>query len=372
MSETASQTGPQSVPRGSRAVRNVLSNWTGYIVSVGITFFLSPFIVHHLGDSAYGVWVLLVSLTGYLGLLDLGVRGAVTRYVARFHTQTRHEDSSRIVSSALGIFVIAGMIAIFFSVVLAAFALRIFHIPPAHQFAAGVVLPLVGITVALSLTGSVFGGIVAGLQRFDLVNGIEIAISILRALATVLVLDAGKGIIALAAIQLGFAALRGLVYVYFSLRLYPELRVSLRLVNRQHLHMIFSFSLYSFMLQVSAYLILYTDAVVIGAFLPVSLVTFFSIAGNLVTYARGLTNGITTTMTPMASQLEASGKHSELQWVTLKGARYASALMLPIGVTFMLRGSTFIGLWMGPKYASLSGTVLLVLAIAYVMSAGPA
>jgi hypothetical protein len=33
---------------------------------------MSPFIVHHLGTSAYGMWVLVGSLTGYLGLLNLG------------------------------------------------------------------------------------------------------------------------------------------------------------------------------------------------------------------------------------------------------------------------------------------------------------
>jgi len=87
-----------------RAIRNVLANWTGYAVGVLVNFFLSPLIVHHLGASAYGVWTLLVTLTAYLGLLDLGIRSAVTRYVARSESQGDHETGPQVASTALAIF----------------------------------------------------------------------------------------------------------------------------------------------------------------------------------------------------------------------------------------------------------------------------
>src|SRR5882762_5714592 len=91
--------------------RNVLTNWINYFLSGVISFFLSPFIVRHLGDTAYGVWVLLVSLTGYLGFLDLGIRGAVTRYVAKFHTEGNDKQASQTVSSAFGLFLAAACLA---------------------------------------------------------------------------------------------------------------------------------------------------------------------------------------------------------------------------------------------------------------------
>src|ERR1700730_16315922 len=92
--------GPEARSRIPRAARNVLSNWATYLLSGAVSFFLSPFIVRHLGNSAYGVWVLLVSLTGYLGFLDLGIRGAVTRYVAKFYSEKAHEQACFTFSSA--------------------------------------------------------------------------------------------------------------------------------------------------------------------------------------------------------------------------------------------------------------------------------
>ncbi len=355
----------------SQTVRNVVANWSGYFFAIILTFFLSPFVVRHLGNAAYGVWVLMVSLTGYLGLLDMGVRGAVTRYVAKFHTQADHQQASETASSAMLIFSTAGLLAVVISAGLAWVALGRFHIPENFQGQARVVLMIAGVTVALSLVGGVFGGILVGLQRFDLVNAIEITTSSLRALMIVLALRRGAGIVALAVIQLGAGFLTASANAILVARLYPELRIRPEHANREHLRMIFSFSVYAFLLQIFAYLILYTDSVVIAAFLPVSYVTFFAIAGNLITYARGLTRGISSTITPLASRLEAAGDFAGLQQTTLKSACYSTALMMPIGLTFLQRGNSFIGLWMGPEYAALSGGVLWILAWMAIFSSGP-
>ena len=52
------------------------------------------------------------------------------------------------------------------------------------------------------------------------------------------------------------------------------------------------------------------------------------------------------------------------------GGKIATLVHLPIVVTFILRGETFIRLWMGPEYAALSGEVLWVLSLAYWFIAG--
>src|SRR5262249_54703595 len=156
--------------------------------------FLSPFVVHRLGNSAYGVWTLMVSLTGYLGLLDFGVRGSVTRYVARFHARGEHDSAGRLVSTALMIFSCAGILAILLSSLIAWRGSHLFRIPPEYQGQASVVFALAGISVAGALLGGVFGGVLVGLHRFDLTNLTEIITSTIRAAATVVALLLGKGI----------------------------------------------------------------------------------------------------------------------------------------------------------------------------------
>jgi len=324
-------------PRPVSRVRNVMTNWGAYIFSVVVNFFLSPFVVHSLGDSAYGIWILLGSLVGYLGLLDLGVRGAVTRFIARYHTKQEHLEATRVTSSALAIFTTLGLLAILAATGIAVFIGHIFNIPPELVSVARIVLILGGINVAVSIISGVFGGIVTGLQRFEYVNAVEVGIQATRALAIVLALQAGFGLVALAAIQLCMSTVRGVANYLMSRRLYPEVRTTYGECHRRHIKMIFSFSVSMVLLQAAGMLILYTDSVVIGSFLPVGMITFFAIAATLTEYARAPISGISQAVSPWVSELEAGAGEAKLQQVLLFTARIATLVVLPIVLTFMLR-----------------------------------
>jgi O-antigen/teichoic acid export membrane protein len=364
--------GPTLVSRVPHPARSVLTNWLTYLVSGVVSFFLSPFIVRHLGNSAYGIWVLLVSLTGYLGFLDLGIRGAVTRYIARFHAEGQHEQASRTVSSASGLFLVGGLLAIVGSGAFALLAVPHFEIPPAYLRTAQIVVLIAGANVAISLISGIFGGILVGLQRFDLHNSIALSSTGLRAIAILFALGSGKGLITLAFIQLGATVGEFILGFLLTRKLYPEMRFSIGHMYRDHVALIFSFGVFALLLQASTYLVYYTDAMVIGAFLPVSMITFFAIAGNLTIYARDLVGGFSRIMTPMASHMEVKKGTAGIRDASLKAARYCALAILPIFITFIIRGHSFISLWMGPSYADLSYHVLWILSIPWVFGAGAA
>lgn len=324
---------------------------------------LSPYVVRHLGTDGYGVWTLILSLTGYLGLLDLGVRGAVTRYVARFHSQADHQKSSEVASSAMAIFGTAGVLAILASLFFAFFVIGHLHVPTVYLTSARIVLFLTGLNIATSLVNGVYGGIIVGLQRFDLSNAIEVTINLVRACSIVAALHFGYGIVALALVQLGFTLARWAANVALARYLYPELRIRVQLMERSSIKLILSFSVFSFLLHVSGSLIYASDSIVIGAYLPVAFVTSYVIGGNLVEYARTLVQGISQTLTPLASSLETRNDPRQVQHLVLQSARWASMVILPVTCTFLLRGTSFIGLWMGQQYASLSGQVLWALSL---------
>lgn len=364
--------GDHAHSRIPQAARSVLSNWLTYLISGAVSFFLSPYIVRHLGNSAYGIWVLLVSVTGYLGFLDLGIRGAVTRYIARFHAEGSHEQASRTVSSASGLFILGGMAAILFSAGFALLAVPHFDIPPAYFRAAQLVVLIAGANVAVSLISGIFGGILVGLQRFELHNSIALVSTALRATAIVLALRSGRGLITLALIQLGVTVGELLLGFLFSRKLYPELHFAVGHLYRSHVALIFSFGIFALLLQASNYLIYYTDAIVIGSFLPVGMITYFAIGGSLTIYARDLVGGFSRIMTPMASKLEVEAGKEKLRETSLTAARYCSMAILPMFITFIIRGHSFIALWMGPAYADLSGHVLWILSVPWFFGAGAA
>jgi len=363
---------PRAVDAKPRMARNVFANWTSFLFTAVVAFFLSPFVVRSLGNTEYGAWVLLSSLVGYMGLLDLGVRGAVTRFIAKFHAEGDHLQSSRLASSAFIIYCVTGLLAIVAAVVLAIVVVPRFRIPPALVFEAQVVTIIGGVTIGVTLINGVFEGILVGRQRFDYTSKLNIAIESLRAALVVAALSAGEGLIALAIIQLAVTLLRAGIAYGLDRRLYPEAHIRWLHWDPSAVRLIFSWSIYTILIQASAQIISYTDSIVISAFLPVALLTFFAIAVNLTNYARAIVSGISFTLTPTTSALQAQGRSDELRHIVLKSARFATLVILPIIVTFMIRGGTFIGLWMGPSYAERSGQILWILSIALACQGGVA
>jgi O-antigen/teichoic acid export membrane protein len=354
---------PNPQPAVARTILNVISNWGGQLFALALGFFMAPFVVHRLGDSAYGVWSLAAAIAGYLTLLDLGVRGAVTRYVARFAVSGQHEQAGKIASAALQIFCAMAGVAVLVAFLLAVVGVEQFDIPAEYRTAARIVIVVAGLNVGISLVSGVYAGMVAAMQRFDLLNLVDIVVAVSRALAFILVLRAGYDLIAMAVVQLIWSASYGGSMAWLCRRVYPELRLSLAAGDRASIRMIFSFSILTFLIHVSGRLIYYTDALIIATFLPIGLLTLFSIAAALVEYARNLVASISYTTSLMASTLDAVGDMAAVERVLLGSGRFSMMILLPVALTFLIRGESFIGLWMGAVYAGPSSAVLAVLAL---------
>src|ERR1700739_860107 len=106
---TRHSAGPTEMSTATRSLMNVMSSWGGLAVNIAVGFFLSPFILHHLGDDAFGLWVLIFSLTGYYGLFDFGIRSSLIRYVSRSQAIGDREELTRIVSTSLFSYTCVGL-----------------------------------------------------------------------------------------------------------------------------------------------------------------------------------------------------------------------------------------------------------------------
>ncbi len=349
--------------RRPHALMNVLANWGAFVIVAVVNFFLSPFIVHHLGDTVYGIWAVVGSVTGYLGLLDLGVRSAVTRYLARYAAEGDTEAANRMASSALALFSGSGALALVLAGSLAAAMPVLFHFSPEYLQAARLAVLASGVTVGISLVAGVFGGTIAGLQHFTLLSSLDVGLELMRVAAVWLVLSRGGGIIGLALVQLTLSLIRLASYRAMCHHLIPWLRLSVANVGRSTIRTIVSFSGYATLLHSSGMLILYSDSLVIGALLPVSSVTFFAIGATLTEYARAVLSGISQTLTPMTSATEATARQDAVGRLFRRSLRLGTLVILPIVVTFLLRGPSFIGLWMGEGYRGASGDILRILSV---------
>jgi O-antigen/teichoic acid export membrane protein len=346
----------------SRISRNALANLLAIGFVAVVSFFLSPFVVHQLGTEGFGVWSLVAGLLGYLGLLDFGIRQAVSRYVARFHAVAAHEEGSAFTSTAWTLFVVVAVAAFVLSVFLSMAMPHFFNIPAELLGDAQLIVVLGGVTVAMSLIVGLYGGIVSGLQRFDVQAVIEISITALRAGGTVLALNEGYGLVGLSAVHVAASVLNLLCYRFASRRLYRELRPALTTLRSARTRELLAFSSSTFIIMTLDTVAFYSDTVVIAVMMPVESIAFYAIASNVVSQARTLPSAFTYLLAPRISALSSQGSGEVTGQILLVG-KFAALIVLPVVVSFIVRGETFLTLWMGPEIAERSAIVLAILAL---------
>ncbi len=346
-----------------RLATNVMMNWAATAVGMVVPFFLTPVIVCSLGPGGYGVWILAMSTVAYLNLLDLGLRTAVIRYVSKAHAEHDNAAASRAIGAALWFRLLIAAAVTLLSVGLAALFPHLFAIPPELRRAAQITVLLSAIGVAVTLVSGVFGAVLSAIHRFDLLSSLTILQTCLRACGVIIILRSGGGLRSLAYWEFAVIATVGVLTCLLTLRIFPAARVRLGRPDIVTLRTIWSYSFVIFIIIIAGQIIFNTDNLVVGAFLTVSLVTAYAIGGSLIQYASQVVTALSTTFVPLASSLEATGRPEKMRQFLLRGTQATLALSLPISVTLMLRGKTFVGLWMGPQYSEISGTVIQILLV---------
>ena len=341
-------------------IKNVGSSWFSLGLNIVVGVFLSPFILHRLGDAAYGIWVLIFSVTGYYGLFDLGIRSSVVRYVSRFAAINDNESLSKLINTSLLTYAVIGSITVGVTLLGTSHVNSWFRIPPAFARTSQLLFLMVGASVALGFPLGVFSGILEGLQRFFLLNLTNVISTLLRAALIVIALHRGYGLLTVAAITVALPLLISIIRAAIVLNILP-MSFGLRYVDRKSLREIAGYSSTTFLIMISFKLRFKTDELVIGTLLSSAAITYFSIGDRLLDYASEVVSSLAQIFVPMSSQSDAVGDMARLQKIFIAGNRACALIIFPIATILALLGKSVITVWVGARYVSVSYPVMLVL-----------
>jgi len=170
--------------------RNVLANYFGQAYAAVMALAFVPLYIKYLGIEAYGLIGIFVVLQAWLSLLDMGVKPALAREMARFtgggiDAQSVWDLLRSVEVIALGIAALTGI-----GMYLTAGWLATSWVQP-EQISEDTVVrafALMGLVVAARFVESIYANSIAGLQRQVLQNAITIVMATLRGFGSVAVL----------------------------------------------------------------------------------------------------------------------------------------------------------------------------------------
>ena len=270
------------VGRGGRAKLAISTSLLTRIVGAGVSLINVPVAVRYLGNEGYGLLIVVVSVVGWIQLsnmgLGLGLQNALTEQVALGNKKAQQELISTTFFALLGVAVLLAVAAV------VAFPLinwaRIFPLP-SDRFAAA--LPkVVALTFGCFISTTLWGfiqPIYAARLELHIYNlqGVVASVAGLVGLLVVVYLKGGLLGVAISNIGITAAFTAGFGLWTILGRGLKELRPRWSDIRATAWHNVYRTGLGFFLLQICAVAAFQSDAFIISRFLPIGMVTPYSV-----------------------------------------------------------------------------------------------
>ena len=195
----------------------------GAVISYALIFLnatygllLTPYIIQMIGQTDYGVYKTISSLTAALMVLDLGLGGTMMRYIAKYRADKEEHKISNFVFMGV---VQAGAVCVLIAVVtsiLYFFLDTIYQTglsEPGQMEMAKQLYVFLAVGMIAHIIENLFNGVISGYNKFIFANGIKIARLLIRILLVIVFLQVYKSPLTLVLIDL-FCTL-GFVFIEF-------------------------------------------------------------------------------------------------------------------------------------------------------------
>jgi O-antigen/teichoic acid export membrane protein len=329
----------------AKIVWNMAANTAGTVVNMLSGLIVMPYLIRTLGSGTYGLWILIGTMAGYFGVLDLGVSVALGRLVAAHRARREYDQINRVMSTSFALLLVA------FAIVCAATGVallvfpRIFSVPGSELLDVRYALILVGLNLALTFPGFTFAGFLWGYERFDLENAVRIPALIIRAVLSITVVSSSMPLMSLGIIVFGVDTLANLARMVLCFKLDPNLRLSWNQVQRSKVREIFSFGGWMSVISWSRLLTPQIAPTFIGLHIGSAAVTTFVVARQLVAYASMFAITATQVLAPRAIAVHATESVDAQMALFIEGGRFSCALSLFFCGGLFCLGLPFIHWW---------------------------
>lgn len=354
---------------------NILANVGGQVASAAIALLLAPLFVQQLGLAAWGLVGVLVVLSAWFNLLDVGLTPAITRELARAE------------AGEAGVATAAGLVRcvewIYLALALAIVAAMTMLAAPivdgwlrleGEAGAAGTTaLAWMGVIIACRLAENVYRAVLSGLQRMVLLNLLGTAAALLRwAGALAWVLASGRGMVALFEWQAGASLLSLAVFALAARRRLtglPGFDGAVR-ADWSALRRVRAFAGGMAATTLLAFALTQVDKILLSRLLSLADFGAYMLATSLADTLALLAAPLYAALVPRFTQLIAQGDEAAVLALYRRAAQCLAAVLMPCALLLVIHAEAVARVWTGvPALAAQIAPLLAMLAAGRALNA---
>ncbi len=336
--------------RSRRIVLNTVSNIVLQCVSVGVSFVMMPLVLRYFGKEVFGINAYVAGIVLLFTFISSAISMSLMKFIPESLASGDYETFNGHVSTTLSVSLMVNVLVGGLIWAFPIYGVRLFDVPAHLQEVTRAVFAVLGIATMLKFPVPVINGIYYGLERFFVINCIQLIAVVAPVVAYCFVVS-NQGSLAqyIGIVQCGSI----LVMVLSILMVFALLPCKLkwRPPTLVSLKRMFAFNLYLISNQAADTLLYSADKMILQKLMGVTAVADYHIARRTQSMAHAAISLPLSAIIPSLSAAYASGDTRYISRMNRVGTfLYAAFLVPPLATLFCLYDS-FIQLWIGGDVA---------------------
>ncbi len=351
---------------GGRAIRRgLLLNVIGAVGPALVAVFCIPEIVARLGHARFGVLSLAWVFINSIGVLDLGIGRALTRFLAVREEPDASREASMVWTSLVSILALGacgGAVAWWFA---EALATSLAHGDATLRAETASALRILALSVPAVMLSSGLRGVLEAFGRFDLTNRVSIPITLLNLICPAVLLYFGASLLvivsALVLLRVGGTLLlmQSVIHVVPAMRT-PRLRAA-------GMRSVLSFGGWVTVSYIPGPLFAQVERYLLGSLAALSAVAFYSTPADVLSRVTVIPGAVLAVLFPVLAQA-LHGDRGRAARLANRALLFIAVAVLPVLTLLVAIAPEALELWLGPEFAAQGARAGRILAVVTFMN----
>lgn len=333
------------------------------VSNVLVKFIYTPFLLRALGQNEYGLFSLVMSIVGYLAVLELGFGSTVTRYTVKYNTEGDKQSLYKLYGTLSVVYILMGVTALLICCGLSYFSPQLFSATMTAEEISKLRLMifLCGINLLFTFPLQISASVLVAYERFIFKNGINLIRTFLQPIVLILMLYLVhiKSVGAIVIVTL-FNLLTYLAYYIYSVKKL-DFKFSLKNFEPKMINTLLTFSVWMFCIILFEQLQYNSGQFILGLFQGTDVIAVWGIALIFILNYRSLSTAITNVFLPSYITDTFKKDIVSIANTTYRMTRLQGFVLFAILANFILFGQVFIDIWAGPDYHEAYTVSLIVM-----------
>lgn len=341
--------------------QNASLSVVAWSVSTIAAFVCVPVTVRGLGADAYGLMALVTALTGYIGLLDIGLGQALIRYLSYYRAIDEGRPMLAIIRVALIWFTAAGAaVGVVFFLGAGWLARDVLNVSAGLLPDAVVVIRLSAANLVLALIMNVGYAVPMSFLRYDISAGMDGVFTTAGWVGPAVVVTLGYGIVGVTSFYVASNVVALMLYLYFGVRLMRLVRHDAGPGWRDIRRKVLSFAGLVAVNRVGNTVAAQTNRLVLGIVAGTAAAAYYQVPNLLTSKVSGLLTRVAQVLFPTGSALIARGDTEGLRDLYFRSSRLIFLVNGSGAFAIAVYAAPLLRYWVSPEYADRGATAMVV------------